>query len=170
MGISRAPSRFHRVFRMFSSRARTASADSTLDYVDWGDDDSRSDALSGDSPNDRVERALRRVECSMATTRSGHDASSVHYLAPCVARTSSRRESGRAATSKDEEKEKMNRQFYFDADSPYLAAVSASAMYRPARLDASTSYAPTRARALGHLHRRVHVRLGDAATEQSLHV
>ena len=48
-----------------------------------------------DSPNDRVERALRRVECSMATTRSGHDASSVHYLAPCVARTSSRRESGR---------------------------------------------------------------------------
>ena len=32
-----------------------------------------------DSPNDRVERALRRVECSMATTRSGHDASSVHY-------------------------------------------------------------------------------------------
>ena len=55
-----------------------------------------------DSPNDRVERALRRVECSMATTRSGHDASSVHYLAPCVARTSSRRESGR--DREDEEK------------------------------------------------------------------
>ena len=49
----------------------------------------------------------------------------------------------RSRRVEDEEKEKMNRQFYFDADSMYLAAVSASAMYRPARLDASPSYAPT---------------------------
>lgn len=38
-----------------------------------------------DSPNDSMTRTLLRVECAPATTRSGHGASSVHYIAPFAA-------------------------------------------------------------------------------------
>jgi len=38
-----------------------------------------------DSPNDSMTRTLLRVECAPATTRSGHGASSVHYIAPVAA-------------------------------------------------------------------------------------
>lgn len=34
-----------------------------------------------DSPNTSMHRTLGRLECALATTRSGHGASSVHYVA-----------------------------------------------------------------------------------------
>jgi len=80
---SRAVALPPRLAHVFITRARRARGLGTA-LVDWW---RRRFALrcaffAVDAPNDAIARALRRIECSLATTRSGHDASSVHYVAP----------------------------------------------------------------------------------------
>ena len=81
--LSRAVALPPRLAHVFITRARRARGLGTA-LVDWW---RRRFALrcaffAVDAPNDAIARALRRIECSLATTRSGHDASSVHYVAP----------------------------------------------------------------------------------------
>jgi len=40
----------------------------------------RCEFFAVDSPNDAMRSTLRRIDCALATTRSGHGASSVHYV------------------------------------------------------------------------------------------
>lgn len=80
---SRAVALPPRLAHVFITRERRARGLGTA-LVDWW---RRRFALrcaffAVDAPNDAIARALRRIECSLATTRSGHDASSVHYVAP----------------------------------------------------------------------------------------
>jgi len=81
--LSRAVALPPRLAHVFITRERRASGLGTA-LVDWW---RRRFALrcaffAVDAPNDAIARALRRIECSLATTRSGHDASSVHYVVP----------------------------------------------------------------------------------------
>lgn len=44
----------------------------------------RCEFFAVDSPNDAMRSTLRRIDCALATTRSGHGASSVHYVTRMV--------------------------------------------------------------------------------------